>query len=77
MGVKGGEVRGEEKRPFLSFRLYCLSCGTQQNKTALSQKLSTGPRSPGDRLEQTGVFFTSQLSALGALLRCPRPPRCE
>lgn len=54
MGVKGGEVRAEEKRPFLSLLLYCLSCSTQQNKTALSQQLSTGPRSPGDRWNKQG-----------------------
>lgn len=73
MGVKGGEVRVEEKRPFLSLLLYCLSRSTQQNKTGLSQQLSAGPRSPGDRLQQTGLFFTSQLSASGLSLAVPGP----
>lgn len=74
MGVKGGgrgPRRGEETLPFTL--LYCLSRGTQQNKTGLSQQLSTGPRSPGDGLEQAGVFFTSQLSASGVPLAVPGP----
>lgn len=86
MGVKGGGegggVRGEEKRPLLSLLLYWLSSSTQHNRTAPSQRRSAGPRSPGDRPQQPGLFFTSQLSAsVGGtgetgLLAVPGTPVC-
>lgn len=77
MGVNGGgSGLREETVPFTPALLPELESTAKQNRpvtAAQRRRLSAGPRSPGDRLEQTGVFSTSGLSAPGLPPAVPGP----